>query len=180
MRTRLGGLPQADIAAGSEMICRHLSRAGFMLASVQTIAVYASHGPEVSLASLASLLPDKRLVYPLCHAPRRLSFHHVTRLSELSAGTLGIPEPNAGLHPEVALADIDLILCPGLCFGLDGSRLGHGGGYYDRALEHYSGVVCGVALEQQIKPSVPHDDHDILMDWLVTENGIKLPHSRPR
>ena len=83
-----------------------------------------------------------------------------------------IPEPLPDLHPEVNIADIDMILCPGLAFGSDGSRLGRGQGYYDRALDAFSGIKIGIALDDQITETVPHTQHDATMDYLVSESGI--------
>ena len=65
-----------------------------------------------------------------------------------------------------------MIICPGLAFGMDGSRLGRGRGYYDRALDSFKGIKLGVALNQQIKASVPHAPHDARMNYLVSETGI--------
>lgn len=85
---------------------------------------------------------------------------------------LGILEPRPKLHPEIETSQIDVFLCPGLAFGHDGSRLGHGGGYYDRTLENFSGKICGIALNAQILETVPHTDHDVIMQHIITETGI--------
>ena len=103
----------------------------------------------------------------------------MTAVSELVPGTLKIKEPQPERHKEMPLSNADLILCPGLAFGRDGSRLGHGGGYYDRALRALqeqdlplSIPTCGVAFQNQVFGTVPYDHHDIAMDYLLTENGI--------
>ena len=57
-----------------------------------------------------------------------------TNIKELTPGMLGILEPDPAKHAEVAISDIDIFLCPGLAFGRDCTRLGHGGGFYDRTL----------------------------------------------
>src|SRR5205085_367533 len=53
---------------------------------------------------------------------------------------------------EIATNDIDLIIVPGLGFSLDGSRLGHGKGYYDKYLNSLkeNTYTIGLAFREQI------------------------------
>ena len=168
----LGKIAQESIDDASVTICHHIAHSQELLHKVGTIALYSAHGPEISLTTLHQRLPTKRFVYPRCHPHHQLSFHQVANADELMPGMLKVLEPKPEKHKEVALEDIDLILCPGLAFGTDGSRLGQGSGYYDRALESFTGVTCGIAMIQQISPTIPHDDHDYPMNYLVNETGI--------
>ena len=169
-------MPTSEIASASEEICRRLAREVGLLSGVRTVAIYSAHGPEISLASLHALLPEKKILYPLCHpSEKKLTFHHVKKPAELAPGMLDILEPLAGQHTEVPLADVDLIVCPGLAFGSDGTRLGYGGGYYDRVLENYSGVIWGVALHGQIIVRLPREAHDIAVHRVMTERGFTPP-----
>lgn len=178
IRSVLGGITQDNIAAASHQVCQHIASSEDFTGKALTIAVYAANGPEISLADLHQILPESRLVYPLCHYGGRLSFHHTSDPTELTPGMLGILEPDPETHKEVPISEIDLFLCPGLAFGLDGSRLGHGGGYYDRALEQFNGSIYGIAMSQQVIDRAPHEEHDISMDLLITEDGIQAtkPH----
>lgn len=178
MRAHLSKIPQTSIDAASQQICHHIVHADALLHRAQTIAIFAAHGPEVSLEHLHHDLPEKTWVYPLCHAHSRLTFHHIPSPEELTPGMLGIREPDIQQHTEVALSRIDLILCPGVAFGHDGTRLGQGGGYYDRILHSFHGIACGIAMTDQITDDILHEAHDIHMDYLVTEQGLqstKLP-----
>ena len=172
MRALLKTTSEDIITAASASICKYLAHSLDLLLDVKTIALYAATGSEISLSGLHDLLPGIQLAYPLCLPHCQLSFHLVTQPEQLTPGMSGIPEPDPLKHETISLADIDLILCPGLAFGIDGSRLGQGGGYYDRALEHFTGTTCGVTMASQIAPSIPHDDHDIHMDYLASETGI--------
>ncbi|MBC7712343.1 MAG: 5-formyltetrahydrofolate cyclo-ligase [Rhizobacter sp.] len=71
----------------------------------------------------------------------------------------------------------DVLLIPGLGFSKDGKRLGRGKGFYDRYLEHSSAVKIGIAFEMQIEKDIPTDDHDIKMDFVVTDKDIYLKKS---
>lgn len=89
---------------------------------------------------------------------------------EVRPGHFGIREPEPGC-PELALDRIDLVLVPGIGFGLNGGRLGRGKGYYDRLLAGVPGIKCGVAFDWQIEPEIPLEPHDVAMDWLVSPAG---------
>lgn len=143
------------------------------------VAIYAAHGAEVDLSALHALRPTAELLYPLCHPGQRLSFHRVQDPDELSPGRMGIREPDPRRHPEIELERIDLFICPGVAFGRDLTRLGQGGGFYDRALARKSSAshCLGVAFHCQIMDSVPHHPHDIKMQQVITEQGELLPPS---
>ena len=102
---------------------------------IRTLAVFAALPGEPDLKTLHATSNQTALVYPLVGAEHRLSFHRVMDPGTLVAGSFGIMEPSPADHPEVAVGGIDAFLCPGLGFDGSGTRLGRGGGFYDRALE---------------------------------------------
>ncbi len=174
MRSWLASMRADEIHAASTAVCGHIASARELLANVQTIGLYASIQSEISLSALHDLLPDMTFAYPLCQSDKHLGFHIVENIDQLVSNHYRIPEPNPCKHPEIHLEKIDLIFCPGLAFGLDGSRLGRGQGYYDRTLQTYKGLKIGVALDIQITKSVPHDHHDAMMSHIVSESGIAI------
>lgn len=99
----------------------------------------------------------------------------------LVAGQRGIPEPASG---SVPLDEIDVVILPGVAFDLDGGRLGRGGGHYDRllALLPHDSIRIGVAHTGQMVTRVPREDHDELLDVLVTDRAVHHTgaHSRRR
>jgi 5-formyltetrahydrofolate cyclo-ligase len=88
-------------------------------------------------------------------------------VEQVPVGAFGIREPDRGC-PGMPLNQLDLILVPGLAFGPGGRRLGRGKGFYDRLLMGISGLKCGVAYDEQIRPHIPLEAHDILVDCVVT------------
>ena len=51
--------------------------------------------------------------------------------------------------------------------------MGYGAGYYDEFLAFYPGDKVGIVRSVQVSSnSLPHDDHDIPVDVLVTEGSI--------
>ena len=175
MRDLLGGISSGALKHSSHAICDHITCDGNLMKNVQTVAVFAAHGPEIDLSALHHLLPDIGLAYPLCQPKGMLTFHKVPSPNTLQPGTLGILEPDPDQHPEAPIMTIDLFLCPGLIFGRDGSRLGHGGGYYDRTLEQKSphAQAWGICMDRQISDSVISTHHDQKMHGIITESGIK-------
>lgn len=72
--------------------------------------------------------------------------------------------------------NFSIIFVPGLAFDRYGYRLGRGFGYYDRGLASLNlramnrPLLIGLAMDEQILSKVPHEDHDIPMDYLCTPN----------
>ena len=158
----------------STRICEHISADKTRLSNAQTIALFAAHNKEIDLSSLHQLLPSKRFVYPKCRAHKQLTFHHVDTPKTMTAGTWGILEPCDKIHPQVDITNIDLFLCPGLAFAQNGSRLGYGGGYYDRALAEKSPTAqaWGVCMQQQQLAHLISNELDQRMHGIITESGF--------
>jgi len=98
-----------------------------------------------------------------------------TPLYEAGFGTLAPAE----LAPQV---EPDVIVMPLLGFDKRGTRLGYGGGYYDRTLATLSNrpKLVGFAYDVQQFDDVPRLAHDIPLDAVVTETGIRYPLSGQR
>ena len=173
-RTLLEKLSVEETQESSLKICKHVAKLCHEWQTAEIIAVFAAHNNEPDLSSLHQLLPGKKLYYPRCLPDRGLAFHQVTTPTAMTPGTWGIAEPDPDSHPLIEIKTIDLFLCPGLAFGRDGSRLGHGAGYYDRALSNKSpsAQVWGVGFDIQLFDSVPNDPHDQPLDGIITESGI--------
>jgi 5-formyltetrahydrofolate cyclo-ligase len=89
-------------------------------------------------------------------------------LYEAGFGTLAPSE----LAPQV---QPDVILMPLLGFDKRGTRLGYGGGYYDRTLERLSKRprLVGLAFAAQELEDIPREAHDVPLDTIVTERGAR-------
>lgn len=70
----------------------------------------------------------------------------------------------------------DLVLMPLLGFDAAGTRLGYGGGYYDRTLASLARkpLLIGLAFSAQELSPIPRQDHDVPLDAVVTENGVRF------
>ena len=128
-----------------------------------------------------ALTDGKQLLLPKVNrATNELDVYRVTDLQhDLAPGLWNIREPLPERCAKVdALQEVDFILLPGLAFGRDGTRLGYGGGYYDRliarqdeecGLAHSLALVAG-AYSMQLVEDIPQETTDRKVQWLVTEN----------
>jgi 5-formyltetrahydrofolate cyclo-ligase len=91
-------------------------------------------------------------------------------------------EPRGEREGLAALARVGLVLAPALAVDLSGTRLGHGGGYYDRALAPAQGVpVVAVVHPWEVLAAgaLPREAHDHPADAaLTTEGVVRLPGGR--
>ena len=71
-------------------------------------------------------------------------------------------------------AEPDVVVMPLLGFDRRGTRLGYGGGYYDRTLAASDPrpKTIGVGFELMRMKSIQPLPHDIPMDLVVTEAGV--------
>jgi 5-formyltetrahydrofolate cyclo-ligase len=92
---------------------------------------------------------------------------------ELAPGYCSIPEPIVAIREKqlVSPGTIDLVLLPGSVFDERGGRMGYGGGYYDRfvSLKAPQALRIGLAYELQVVERAPLQEHDELLDLILTE-----------
>ncbi len=95
-------------------------------------------------------------------------------VEDLFPGYRSIPEPDVDRCLQFDPAALDVILVPGAVFDPSGGRLGYGGGYYDRFLSRMApeALTVGLAYELQVVPEIPLQEHDVPLDWIVTEERM--------
>jgi len=95
--------------------------------------------------------------------------------TDLVKNSYGIHEPAPA---EIDIAKASAILIPALRVGRDGSRLGRGAGYYDRALANVPGHSSGgpiricLVFDDEVDDAVPSEPHDAVVDVIVTPSQI--------
>jgi 5-formyltetrahydrofolate cyclo-ligase len=95
----------------------------------------------------------------------------------------GIPEPVPGMH--IPVRSLDVVVLPALAFDRRGTRLGTGGGYYDRALAHLAGLppdrrpwLIGISYACNEMPMLAAAPHDVPLDQIATELELIDCHRR--
>ena len=93
------------------------------------------------------------------------------QLVQTGFGTMG-PDEHA------PLADPAVMLMPLAGFDRRGHRLGYCAGHYDRALARFAArglrpLLIGMAFDCQELDHVPDEPHDIALDRILTETGLR-------
>ena len=151
------------------------------LAQATTVLLYVSTFPEeIDTRPLLEFCQGRsqRVVRPrILRKERQLRLQEIQQLdTDLQPGPLGIPEP-AGHCPVINPSLIDWVLVPGLAFDCQGSRLGRGGGFYDRLLPHLPAKTprWALALTNQLHDHIPMESHDIPIHGIVHPGGLLGP-----
>lgn len=137
---------------------------------------YMSFGAEfASELWVERVLADgKRLALPkVNHHTNHLDLYWVDDPeSQLAAGLWGIREPVVECCERLAAAnELEFVLLPGVAFTRDGTRLGYGGGYYDKLLASMTQrpVLVAAAFALQIVETLPQEATDVKVEWVITE-----------
>ncbi|WP_018347903.1 5-formyltetrahydrofolate cyclo-ligase [Longispora albida] len=164
LAARKAATPDARSAAAG----RILAAVAELLDTVrpQRIASYVPVGSEPG-RGLEKVLPAA--MYPVLLPDRALDWAG----GDLVAGQMRLLEPSGPRLGTSAIATADLVIVPALAVGLDGSRLGKGGGSYDRALTRVPpGVpIVAIVYDNELLPSVPAEPHDRPVTGVITPSG---------
>ncbi|MCS7083865.1 MAG: 5-formyltetrahydrofolate cyclo-ligase [Aquificaceae bacterium] len=88
----------------------------------------------------------------------------------LKKAPLGTLEPEGFIAKEPA--NVDLAIVPGVCFDLEGYRIGYGGGYYDRFLKLVKAIKVGVCFDEELIQSFERNSWDEKVDFIVTDKRV--------
>jgi 5-formyltetrahydrofolate cyclo-ligase len=141
-----------------------------------TVAAYVSVSSEPGTGPLLDRLTEsgKRVILPLLQPDMDLDWAAYDGPEHLHTARRGLLEPTGRPLGRDALATADVVLVPGLAVGRDGTRLGQGGGCYDRALARVpvGTFVCVLLNSEEVLDAVPKDDHDRPVLAVATEQGV--------
>ena len=121
---------------------------------------------------MRSLSGANRLCVPVVAAAGApLRFREWTPGCATERGAFGVEVPVEG-----GWRVPDVLIVPMVAFDATGTRLGYGGGFYDRTLKGLGqALVVGLATEAQRVPRLPRGPHDVTIPWIVTERGVLAP-----
>ena len=142
----------------------------------KTIAVTLSRGREIDTTKIIEKAwhEKKHVVVPKCDpTSNTMIFREIDTFQQLETVFFGIKEPIESKTKPVYAEDIDLMIVPGICFDLEGYRIGYGGGYYDRYLEKYIGNTISLAFSFQLFNHIPREPYDIPIKEIITEMGVE-------
>lgn len=146
------------------------------LRRAQRVAVYLSVGSELATTTLIATLQMSGIeIFAPAVVRGRLRFRALGK-AHLQRHCLGMPQPRVGTAWDAS--HMDVIVLPLLGFDDRGTRLGQGGGYYDRALARcrFRPYRLGLAYAQQRVSSLPGEAWDQPLHAVLTERGLHRFH----
>ncbi|MCV2395780.1 5-formyltetrahydrofolate cyclo-ligase [Actinotalea sp. M2MS4P-6] len=148
-----------------------------------TVAAYASRANEPGMVPLLDRLAGRgaRVLLPVLGTGLQRQWAWLTSTDELEQRAPGRPpEPPGPTMDAEVLAQADAVVVPALAVDTSGQRLGHGGGWYDRVLEHVRPgvVVLAVVWPEEIYDvdthPLPVEAHDRKVDGVATPSGWRM------
>lgn len=164
---------RAEAAAGITAVIETIPQ----VAQAQCAAVYAARPGEPDTAALLESLAARgvRVLLPVLGTGLQREWAPYAGADDLRQRAPGRPpEPGTPSLPAEALAEADVIVAPALAVDTSGTRLGQGGGWYDRALAHARpGVqVVAVVFPEEVYDAerfpLPRQAHDRRVDMVAT------------
>ena len=165
---RRNSLTKEEIAEKSEIIKDRLFKLQQYSRS-KTVMFFVSFNTEVfthdmikeSLGAKTVLVP--KIVNHEIEPSMILDFDNLVQ-----SGKFGILEPIEAT--KIDLKNIDLVLVPGIAFDIGGHRIGYGFGFYDKFLKKVpKAIKIGLAFDFQVVDEIPHEEHDVPVDFIITE-----------
>lgn len=190
-------VPAEDLHIAGERLARVAAPLISALAPRSTVAAYVSMGTEIPTRPLLRLLLDKgfRVIVPRLGRGLDVGWSMLGTMDDLhdvlADGTRERPatggsdagganpkrvswrpqEPGGAVLGLTALQGASLIIAPTLMVDRSGTRLGRGGGWYDRALGRRSPHALTVAVcwpWEVAEDPLPREAHDIPVDAVLT------------
>jgi len=140
------------------------------------VACYLSRAEEPPTRSFLSWARDNAVTVLLPHSHADGSLSWGVDDGTESVDDRAMPAPGRVDLPPDALGDVALALIPAAAIARDGTRLGWGAGYYDRALARLARrpPVYAVVFDDEFVEFLPREAHDIPVDGVVTPSGITV------
>jgi len=169
MLIRQRNLPASYIEEASKNIQAQIFSSR-LYQNAKKIFTYVSTPREPSTIEIIEQAIDsgKEIYVPKCGNKNMLAVR-IYDLKNLFPRELGILEPE-NCSETLAANEFDLIIAPCLAASLDGQRLGHGAGYYDKFLagSKNKNIIC-LCFQRMLYENIPMNNYDIFMPNVITE-----------
>ena len=136
----------------------------------KTIGGYYPYHTEIDAIKILEKFEKQnyQIALPKIKKNYQMDFFHWSIKEPLSINKYGIPEPisNKITYPNI-------LLVPLVAFDKSLNRIGYGGGFYDRYIKKIRKekkiFTIGLAHSFQKVKEIPINEHDIRLDFIVTE-----------
>ncbi len=165
-------LTQSEQDSAAQAVLSHLNNFA-PWHEARRVALYLANDGELNpQALIEDCWSAGRGVYLPCLDGKSLTFAQWQSGEHLTPNRYGIGEP-VPTAPRLAISDLDILCLPLVAFDRRGTRLGMGGGYYDRALAQGTGPLrVGLAHHFQEVPALTREPWDQALDYVVTDRAI--------
>ena len=180
IREKRRSLSDSQQVKAAEGLLKQL-RAIPTFADAKTVGMYLVNDGEIDPAPTMNWCWDQQIstYVPVIQKPEKfLKFAQVTAATEFTINSYGISEPAVKIDELVDVRHLDVVLIPLVAFDSRGSRIGMGGGFYDRTLQSVyekEGPVpdlIGVAHDIQQVDAVEAEPWDIPLTRVVTDRVV--------
>lgn len=142
------------------------------------VALYLAYGSELATLPLIRALQRHgiRVAVPRMRQTGQMHFEQFRSQQKLRRNPQRVLEP-ALRGRRVLRGECEAVLLPLLGFDRHGTRLGSGGGYYDRWLQGprlgRRPLYLGYAYALQELEHIPREPWDVALDAVITEQGVR-------
>lgn len=173
-------LPRQQSDAEAQNLCRWLPE---LVEAGQTVCAYVPVSSEPGSPAMLDALTEigVRVLLPIARndadgfaLPLQWGGY---RPGTLVAAAFGLREPPPPWLPADAIRRAAVILVPALAVDRTGTRLGRGGGFYDRTLgsAHPDARLVAVVRDDELVEQLPAEPHDVRMTHALTPTGGIIP-----
>ena len=162
-----------EVEKKSDLIIENL---GKFIKNAENIMIFMDMKNEVRITKLMKLYPEKSFFIPkITDSKNREMKINRYNENELVLHKFGYYESSSSdFYNENIL---DIVIVPAVVFDLEKNRIGFGGGYYDTFLKKIRGgnkkvLFIGICYDFQIIEKVPAEEHDVVLDFVVSESRI--------
>ena len=169
-------LSSEEVEEKSGLIMKNLDK---FVRDAENVMIFMNMKNEVKITKLMELYPEKKFFIPkITDSKNREMKINRYNENELVLHKFGYYESSSSdFYNEKIL---DIVIVPAIAFDFGKNRIGFGGGYYDTFLRKvckvYRGnkkvLFIGVCYDFQIVERVPTEEHDVVLDFVVSETGI--------
>ncbi len=157
-----------------------LNNISFYNHNIETASLYYPINNELDPFEFVKYFQDRNIIMsmPVVDIIKKsMLFRRWSPGDELRIGPLGNLEPTHA--KDIILPQIMIV--PMLMFDRELFRLGYGGGYYDKSIfnlkkyfhkEKRFFATIGLAYSKQEFKKIPNENHDVNLDYIVTEKEI--------
>ena len=176
LRQQMRETRQKQTALQQQQAAQHITEKALKLIEQQrakNIALYLAFDGEISTKPLINQLwqQGKHVYLPVLHpfVHGHLLFLRYLPDTPMKANKFGILEPHLNVKSVLPIEQLDIIFTPLVAVDKLGSRLGRGGGFYDRTLQNSQRrfITVGLAHQCQQVEALPIESWDIPLEQIL-------------